>query len=98
MIFYGLCRGVFDLHMYKHVKAEACIHPGWSEFKRFPKQTLFMCLQYKSNENTVGKGEIARIEQFLPFPMCFFLSGNLCAIFIKSEIVVCKKICRLGKG
>ena len=31
----------------------------------------FMCLQYKSFENTVGKGEIARNEQFLLFPQCF---------------------------
>ena len=30
-----------------------------------------MCLQYKSFENTVGKGEIARHEQFLLFPHCF---------------------------
>ena len=30
-----------------------------------------MCLQYKSFENTVGKGEIARYEQFLLFPQCF---------------------------
>ena len=30
-----------------------------------------MCLQYKSFENTVGKGEIARNEQFLIFPQCF---------------------------
>ena len=30
-----------------------------------------MCLQYKSFENTVGKGEIARKEQFLLFPQCF---------------------------
>ena len=37
-----------------------------------PKQALvFMCLHYKSFENTVGKGEIALIEQFLPFPQCF---------------------------
>ena len=29
----------------------------------FPKQALvFTCLQYKSLENTVGKGEIARNE------------------------------------
>ena len=28
-------------------------------------------LQYKSLENTVGKGEIARNEQFLLFPRCF---------------------------
>ena len=38
----------------------------------FPKQALiFTCLQYKSVENTVGKGEIARNEQFLIFPQCF---------------------------
>ena len=59
----------------------------------FPKQDLiFMCLQYKSFENTVGKGEIAHNsfahkEQFLIFSQCF---GKLAAIFIKFEIVVCK--------
>ena len=38
----------------------------------FPKQALvFMCLQYKSFEITVGKGEIARYEQFLLSPLCF---------------------------
>ena len=38
----------------------------------FPKQArVFMCLQYKPIENTVGKGEIARNEQFLLFPQCF---------------------------
>ena len=26
---------------------------------------------YKQIENTVGKGEIARYEQFLLFPLCF---------------------------
>ena len=30
-----------------------------------------MCLQYKSSENTVGRGEIARNEQFLHFRQCF---------------------------
>ena len=30
-----------------------------------------MCLQYKAFENTVGKGEIARNEQFLLFLQCF---------------------------
>ena len=35
----------------------------------FPKQALlFTCLQYKSFENTVGKGKIAHSEQFLLFP------------------------------
>ena len=38
----------------------------------FPKQALvFTCLLYKSFENTVGKGEIARNEQFRLFPQCF---------------------------
>ena len=38
----------------------------------FPKQALvFTCLQYKSFENTVGKAEIARNEQFLLFLQCF---------------------------
>ena len=37
-----------------------------------PKQALvFTCLQYKPFENTVGKGEIARNEQFLLFQLCF---------------------------
>ena len=41
-------------------------------FLPFPKQALvFTCLQYKSFENTVGKGEIARYEQLLLFPQCF---------------------------
>ena len=31
----------------------------------------FMCLQYKSFENMVGKGEIARKERLLLFPHCF---------------------------
>ena len=31
----------------------------------------FKCLQYKSFENTVGKEEIARNEQFLLSPQCF---------------------------
>ena len=41
-------------------------------FNPFPKQALvFTCLQYKSFENTAGKGEIARNEQFLLFPQRF---------------------------
>ena len=34
---------------------------------------VFTCLQYMSFENTVGKEEIARNEQFLLFPHCFLL-------------------------
>ena len=38
----------------------------------FPKQAMvFKCLQYKSFENSVGKGEIAHNEQFLLFPQSF---------------------------
>ena len=41
-------------------------------FQPFPKQALiFTCLQNKPFANTVGKGEIARNEQFLLFPLCF---------------------------
>ena len=46
----------------------------WQHWKLnpFPKQALvFTCLQYKSFQNTVGNGEIARKEQFLLFPLCF---------------------------
>ena len=48
----------------------------------FPKQALvFTCLQYKSFEITVGKGEIARHEQFLLFPQCFLPSWRPLCIF-----------------
>ena len=50
-----------------------------------------MCLQFKTFENNVGNGEIARNEQFLLFPQCFFyLYGELPALFIKLKIVACK--------
>ena len=43
-----------------------------SHLQPFPKQALvFMCLQFKSFENTVGKEEIAHNEQYLLFPQCF---------------------------
>ena len=55
------------------------------------KQALaFTCLQYKSFENAVGKGEIAHYEQFLLFSQCFLPVWITSAIFIKFEIVVCK--------
>ena len=41
-------------------------------FNPFPSKLIFFrCLQYKSFENTVEKGEIARNEQFPVFPQCF---------------------------
>ena len=63
--------------------------------KPFPKQALG--LQYKSFENTVGKGEIARNKQFLLVTSnfsfshsVFYLFEELSAIFVKFEIVICK--------
>ena len=50
----------------------------------------YTCLQSKSLENTVGKGKIARNEQFFLFQQCFLsFFGELSAIFIKSKLV-CK--------
>ena len=65
-----------------------------------------MCLQYKSLENTEGKGEIALNEQFLLFPTVFstllenFLpfSSNLKLSSANSFSLEEYKICRLGKG
>ena len=55
---------------------------------------VFMCLQYKSCENIVGKGEIAHnhLENFLPFSSKLKLS---------SANSVSLEVCRiyfLGKG
>ena len=49
-------------------------------YKSFPKQVLvFTCLQYKSFENSVGKEEIARNEQFLLFTQSFLpISRTFC--------------------
>ena len=37
------------------------------------KALVFTCLQYKSFENSKGKGEIVHNEQFLLLPLCFLL-------------------------
>ena len=49
-----------------------------------------MHLQYKSFKNTLGKGEIARYEQFLLSHSVFYPLEELSAISIKFKIVVCK--------
>ena len=42
------------------------------QFNPFPNKPLFFtCLQCKSFENTVEKGELAQYEQFLLFTQCF---------------------------
>ena len=64
----------------------------WSDYflTPFPKQALlFTCLHLVSFENTVGKGEIARNEQFLLSPSVFYTFIGLSAVFIEFKIVVC---------
>ena len=61
------------------------LKPSKMTYLPFPKQALvFTCLQYKSFENTVGKGEIARNEQFLLFPQCFLPFRKTCSHFHQS--------------
>ena len=64
---------------------------------------VFTCLQIKPSENTVGKGEIARNEQFLLFPQCFLshfgeFSSNVKLSSANSFSFEGLKICHLGKG
>ena len=68
--------------------------------------TPFDALGNKPFENTVGKGEMARNEQFLLFPQCFstnldnFLpfSSNLKLSTANSFSLEESKICRLEMG
>ena len=57
------------------------------EFYPFLKQALvFTCRQYKSLENTVGKGEIARNEQFPLFPVFYKRLENFMPILSNLEL------------
>ena len=63
----------------------------------FPNKPWFLrCLHYQSFENTVGKEEIARNEQFLLFLQCFlpvwrnFLLKSRVKVVVKFEVVVFK--------
>ena len=49
-----------------------------------------MPLGNKPFENTVGKGEIARNEQFHLFPQCFLPIWITFCHVVKFEIVVCE--------
>ena len=51
---------------------------------------VFMCLQYKSFENTVGKGKLLVTSNFSFSHSVFYPLGELSAIFNKFEIVICK--------
>ena len=58
-------------------------------------------MQYKPSENTIGKGEIAHNEQFVPFQQFFYLFGERFAIIINcclrnSFTLEESKICHSG--
>ena len=79
------------VHIGQYSNNNVCKTVQLAIIKPFPEPALvFTCLQYKRFENTMGKGEIARNEQFLLFPVFFYPFGKLSAIFIKFKIVVCK--------
>ena len=95
----------------RHIKNRSCFRKGQKVFFHLiltlPKQALvFTCLQYKSFENTAGKGEIARNQQFLLFPLCFLpiwmdflpFSSNLKFSSANSFGLEESKICHCGKG
>ena len=70
----------------------------------FPDKPWFF-LQYKSFENTVEKGEIARYEQFFLFPLCFLpvrssqpFALNLKLSSANSFSLEESKIYHVGKG
>ena len=72
----------------------------------FPRQALdFTYLQYKTFENTVGKGAIL-LRAISPFPTAFFtdfenflpFSSNSNLSSANSFRMEASKICRLGKG
>ena len=74
--------------------------------KHFPSQALvFMCLTCTNLLKTLGKGEIARSEQFLLFPLCFQSFMRTFCHFIKFTLSSAEsfsleepKISRLEKG
>ena len=62
----------------------------WKSLKMVVSKKVFTCLPYKSFENSLGIGEIARNKQFLLSLQCFLsIWGTFCH-FTKFEIVVCK--------
>ena len=71
-----------------------------------PKQgLLFMCQQYKSFENTFGKGEIAQMSNFsfchsvfYPFTELSTITSNLILLSANSFKLEESKSCCLGKG
>ena len=74
-----------------------------SWFNPFPNKPWFLCVCSTSLMKTVGKGEIARDEQFLLFPQCFLIIWKtlLFTSDLKLSSANCfsleeSNICRLG--
>ena len=62
----------YNVDMYHYLEKKKLSRIHVYTILPFPKQALvFMCLHYKSFENTEGKREIAHNEQFLLFSQCF---------------------------
>ena len=80
--------------------------PAEKIFNSFPNKPWFLHVCSTSLLKTLGKGEIARKEQFLLFPWCFIpiwrtfsnCYQNLKSLSAKSSSLEESKICRLEKG
>ena len=68
----------FQMPFVSVIKSRDC-SKGLTLYQTSP---VFTCLQDKSFENTVGKGEITHKELFLLFPQCILLVWRISAIFI----------------
>ena len=87
-------------------KKKGLTHVGLhNQHNPFPNKPCFFfkCLQNKSFENTVGKEEIARKEQFLFSPPVFLYPFVPFLVYLKlssanSFNLEQSKICCLGKG
>ena len=74
-------------------------------FNPFPNKPWFLCDCSLSLLKTLGKGEIARSEQFLLFPQCFLPIWRTFIHFHRFKLSSANscsleesKICHLGKG
>ena len=83
-----LCCSIYwQLIKSKIVKPEIYTIIRFSLLLTLTKQALvFTCLQYKSFENIVGKGEIACNKNFSFSPSVFYPLGELSAIFNKFKM------------
>ena len=70
----------FDILFKSFLSSANAFNLDLSKILSFGKGLI--CLQYKSFENIVGKGEIAHNEQFLLFPQCFLpIWGTFCYLY-----------------